>query len=111
MFNVTSLEPGKRLMRRDLYNRHHSLLEHVLSIVPTLTKSLQPILARKFPHKRLEKVHHVTYIRNILRLAQYCPGLSDHLLNSVIKKAIQIDVRALCFSVSLLQSLMVSQFR
>jgi RNA polymerase I-specific transcription initiation factor RRN3 len=108
VLNLTSLEPGKRLTRRDLYNRYHSLLEHVLSIAPTLTKSLQPILARKFPHKRLEKVHHVTYIRNILRLAQYCPGLSDHIHNSVIEKAIQIDVGTLLFLVSLVWSLMMS---
>lgn len=84
---------GKKLTRGDLYDRHHALLEHVLSIVPTLIKSLQPIIARKFPHKRLEKIYHVTYVRNMLRLAQYCPGLEDQILSSVVERAIQIDVR------------------
>lgn len=95
----TSSELGKPLTRRDLYDRYHSLLEHVLSIVPTLTKSLQPILARKFPHKRLDKIYHVTYVRNALRLAQYCSGLSDQILSSVIERVIQIDVCRLYSSV------------
>lgn len=85
----------QRLTRGDLYGRHHALLNHILSIVPTLTKSLQPIIARKFPHKRLEKIYHVTYVRNVLRLVQYCPGLEDQILSSVIERAIEIDVRCL----------------
>lgn len=84
---------GKRLTRRDLYHRQHALLKHVLSIVPTLTKALQPILSRKYPHKRLEQIYHVTYARNILRIAQYCPGLSDHVLGLLIERVIQTDVR------------------
>lgn len=92
--NMTNEGSGssKRLTRGDLYDRYHSLLSNVLSIVPTLAKSLHPILSRRFPHKRLEKIYHVTYTRNVLRIASYCPGLSDQILGSVIEQAIQIDV-------------------
>ncbi|KAF8312683.1 RNA polymerase I-specific transcription initiation factor RRN3 [Clavulina sp. PMI_390] len=85
-------ESRRPLTRDDLYDRYHGLLEHILSIVPTLTKSLQPILARKFPHKRLEKMYHITFVRNALRLAKYSPGIADQVVSSVIERAINLDV-------------------
>ncbi|KDQ15362.1 hypothetical protein BOTBODRAFT_54658 [Botryobasidium botryosum FD-172 SS1] len=80
------------LTRGVVYDRLHSLLQHLLSLIPTLSHTLQPIIVRNFPHKRQEKVAQVTYIRNLLRISNYCPELSDRILAIAIDRAIQIDV-------------------
>jgi RNA polymerase I-specific transcription initiation factor RRN3 len=81
------------LTRRVVYDRIHALLLHLLSLIPTLSSTLQPLLVRNFPHKRLPKSSQVTYIRNMLRITEYCPELADKLLATIIDRAIQIDVR------------------
>jgi len=83
------------MTRRIIYERLHSLLQHLLFIVPTIPPIIQPILIRHFPHKRQDKISHVTYIRNLLRVSQYCPALEDRILSTVIDRAIQIDVSAI----------------
>ncbi|GJE84320.1 RNA polymerase I-specific transcription initiation factor RRN3 [Phanerochaete sordida] len=85
----TSSQP---LTRRTVYDRLHYLLEHLLTLVPTLPSTLQPLLAQNFPHKRLSQASQVTYIRNLLRITEYCPELSDRILATIIDRAIQIDV-------------------
>ncbi|KAF8521855.1 RNA polymerase I-specific transcription initiation factor RRN3 [Gautieria morchelliformis] len=80
------------LTRRVVYDRLHCLLEHLLSLVPTLPSTLQPLLVRNFPHKRQEKADQQTYIQNLLRVTEYCPALADRILATIIDRAIQIDV-------------------
>lgn len=82
------------LTRRVIYDRFHQLLQNLLVLVPTLPSTLQSFLVRNFPHKRLSLTAHVTYIRNILRIAEYCPELADRILSTIIDRAIQIDVRS-----------------
>ena len=81
------------LTRRVIYDRLHYLLGHILSLVPTLPSTLQPLLVRNFPHKRQHQASQVTYIRNLLRITEYCPELSDRILATIVDRAIQIDVR------------------
>ncbi|CDO73785.1 hypothetical protein BN946_scf185015.g113 [Trametes cinnabarina] len=83
---------SKPLTRRIVYDRIHFLLRHLISLVPTLPATLQPLLARHFPHKRQNQVAQVTYIRNLLRVTEYCPEIADRILATVIDRAIQIDV-------------------
>ncbi|TFK43795.1 RNA polymerase I-specific transcription initiation factor RRN3 [Crucibulum laeve] len=80
------------LTRRVVYDRLHYLLRHLLSLIPTLPSTLQPLLVRHFPHKRQNQVAQSTYIRNLLRVSSYCPELSDKILATIIDRAIQIDV-------------------
>ena len=80
------------LTRRIIYDRLHYLLQHVLTLVPTLPSTLQPLLIRHFPHKRQNQVSQTTFIRNILRVSSYCPELSDKILATIVDRAIQIDV-------------------
>jgi len=80
------------LTRRVVYERLHHLLRHLLSLIPTLPSTLQPLLVRNFPHKRQDKADHVTYIRNLLRVTEYCPELADRILATIIDRVIQIDV-------------------
>lgn len=81
------------LTRRMVYERLHLLLQQILSLIPTLPSTLQPLLVYNFPHKRQNKVSQITYIRNLLRVTEYCPELSERILATIIDRAIQIDVR------------------
>ncbi|KAJ7044704.1 RNA polymerase I-specific transcription initiation factor RRN3 [Mycena alexandri] len=80
------------LTRRVIYDRFHYLLRHLLSLIPTLSSTLQPLLVRNFPHKRQNQASQSTYIRNLLRISTYCPELSDKILSTIVDRAIQIDV-------------------
>jgi len=83
---------SKPMMRRVIYDRLHYLLRHLLSLIPTLPSALQPLLVRRFPHKRQSHVAQATYVRNLLRVTEYCPELADRILAIIIDHAIQIDV-------------------
>ncbi|KII95045.1 hypothetical protein PLICRDRAFT_98907 [Plicaturopsis crispa FD-325 SS-3] len=83
---------SKPITRRDVYDRLHYLLRHILSLIPTLPNTLHPLLMRNFPHKRQNQLAQVTYIRNLLRVTDYCPELGDRILATIIDRAIQIDV-------------------
>lgn len=78
--------------RRVIYDRLHYLLQHLLSLIPTLPSTLQPLLSRHFPHKRQNKQTQTIYIRNLLRISSYCPELSERILATIVDRAIQIDV-------------------
>ncbi|KAI0316206.1 RNA polymerase I-specific transcription initiation factor RRN3 [Amylostereum chailletii] len=80
------------LTRRIVYDRIHVLLQQIISLIPTLPSTLHPLLARNFPHKRQNKAAQITYIRNMLRISDYCPEIADRILATIIDRAIQIDV-------------------
>ncbi|KAK7062052.1 RNA polymerase I-specific transcription initiation factor RRN3 [Favolaschia claudopus] len=80
------------ITRRVIYDRLHDLLQHLLSLIPTLSSTLQPLLVRNFPHKRQNQASQSTYIRNLLRVSSYCPELADKILSTIVDRAIQIDV-------------------
>ncbi|KAF9226904.1 RNA polymerase I-specific transcription initiation factor RRN3 [Gyrodon lividus] len=80
------------LTRNVVYDRLHHLLRHLLSLIPTLPSTLHPLLVRSFPHKRQSQVAQVTYIRNLLRVTEYCSELADRILALIIDRALQIDV-------------------
>jgi RNA polymerase I-specific transcription initiation factor RRN3 len=71
------------------------LLQHLRALIPTLPSTLQIYLIRYFPHKRLPLAAQVAYIRNILRVAEYCPELADRIIATIVDRVIQIDVSEL----------------
>ncbi|KAF8622090.1 hypothetical protein AX15_007233 [Amanita polypyramis BW_CC] len=90
--NVGPEASSSPLTRRVIYDRLHDLLRHLLSLIPTLPSTLEPLLIRNFPHKRQNQIAQTTYIRNILRISSYCPETADKILSTIIDRAIQIDV-------------------
>ncbi|GBE79882.1 RNA polymerase I-specific transcription initiation factor RRN3 [Sparassis crispa] len=80
------------ITRRIVYDRVHFLLQHLISLVPTIPSAFQPFLVRNFPHKRQNLATQVTYIRNLLRITEYCSELSDRILATIVDRTIQIDV-------------------
>ncbi|KZV63337.1 RNA polymerase I-specific transcription initiation factor RRN3 [Peniophora sp. CONT] len=87
-----SLPHSPPVTRGQVYDRIHALLQHLLTLVPTLPSTLLPLLARAFPHKRLPRAHTVAYARNLLEVASYAPELHDRILSLVVDRALQIDV-------------------
>lgn len=85
----TSMAP---ITRRMVYDRLHSLLQHLITVIPTLPSQLAPLILRNFPHKRLPCTAQTTYIRNVLRLSEYCPQLTPHILSIIVERALAIDV-------------------
>lgn len=89
---ASNLEGSTPLTRRVVYDRQHALLEHLLNLVPTLPSSLAPLLVRNFPHKRQPQAAHVAYIRNLLRVTEYCSELSERVLGLIVDRALMVDV-------------------
>lgn len=89
---TSNLEGSTPLTRRVIYDRQHTLLEHLLNLVPTLPSSLAPLLVRNFPHKRQPQAAHVAYIRNLLRITEYCGELSERVLGLIVDRALMVDV-------------------
>lgn len=85
----TSMAP---ITRRLVYERLHNLTQHLITVIPTLPSQLAPLVLRNFPHKRLPCKAQTTYIRNVLRLSEYCPQLTPHILNVIVERALAIDV-------------------
>lgn len=81
-----------RPTRRQLYDRLHGLLQNLLRLIPTLPSTLQPRLVQHFPHKRDRTLSQVLYIRNLLRVTEYCEALTEPIWSAVIDHALQVDV-------------------
>lgn len=78
--------------RRLLYTRCHLLLRALLTLIPTLPSSLNPLLIKHFPHKRDGKREQSTYARNILFVTQYEPQVAETVWRVVVDRAIGLDV-------------------
>ncbi|KAG2145780.1 RNA polymerase I-specific transcription initiation factor RRN3 [Suillus clintonianus] len=89
---TSNLEGSTPVTRRVIYDRQHALLEHLFNLVPTLPSSLAPLLVRNFPHKRQPQAAHVAYIRNLLRVTEYCGELSERVLGLIVDRALMVDV-------------------
>jgi RNA polymerase I-specific transcription initiation factor RRN3 len=80
------------ITRRTLYRRLHSMLQLLISLIPTLASALAPLLATHFPTKRDPILGQICYIDNLLVLTEYCPALAEDVLGLVIERALNIDV-------------------
>jgi len=76
-----------------MFDRLHSLLQSLFEIIPTLPATLQPLLVQHFPHKRQNRLTQLVYVRNLLRIVDYCPQVAEDVLSTVISRVIEIDVR------------------
>ncbi|OXC66743.1 hypothetical protein AYX13_04613 [Cryptococcus neoformans] len=78
--------------RRVFHARHHLLLSHLISLVPTLPNVLQPLMIRHFPNKREPEVSQTTWIRNCCELVGYCPELGGRMWGEIVDRMLRIDV-------------------
>lgn len=85
-----SVDVEARIEQR--YTAAHETLRRVLALVPTAANVLFPVLCEHLPHKRLATVFQVAYLRNVLTLSTYAPGLQERVLGLVVDQLVAVDV-------------------
>ena len=80
------------ITRRIYHARHHFLLAHLLSLIPTLPTVLQQVLQKNAPHKRDTEVAQATWVRNCCEMIEYCPELGARVWSGLVDKMLRIDV-------------------
>jgi RNA polymerase I-specific transcription initiation factor RRN3 len=74
-------------------SRIHECIRSILRHNPMASSFLAPSLASNFPYPDDDAKTHVQYIRNILRIAEYCPELKGEVFSLVTDKLVKIDVQ------------------
>lgn len=80
------------ITRRAFHARHHLLISHLLSLIPTLPNIIQPLLNRNSPHKREDEVCQTTWVRNACEMIEYCPELGSRVWSGLVDRMLRIDV-------------------
>jgi RNA polymerase I-specific transcription initiation factor RRN3 len=81
------------IQRSSLHMRVHDCLRHLLRHITMISAQLGPILATTFPFPTESIKVHVAYIKNILRVAGYCPELKGQIFSVITDKLVKIDVQ------------------
>jgi len=90
---MCTLPNHKPVTRHVIYDRTHEALEYIMELVPTAGHStLFPALVAEFPNKSEKRFAHTTYLRNLLRVAEYAPALRSKIIAMVIERVIKIDI-------------------
>lgn len=71
---------------------HHLVIRHALKLMPTAVSSFQTILCKGFPHKNESKAPTLQYLRNLLKVIEYCPELRGSIWSLIFERTIQLDV-------------------
>lgn len=79
--------------RAGLYDRIHTALAAVINAVPAATAGLLNTLSSTFPFIEDSKRAHITYVRNLLRLADNFPEIRSSILELIIDRSLNIDVQ------------------
>ncbi|KAF1996690.1 RNA polymerase I-specific transcription initiation factor RRN3 [Amniculicola lignicola CBS 123094] len=81
------------VQRPRLLARVHDTLKYILRQGSMTSTHLQPILSSTFPFPKDTTKAHVQYIKNILRVSEYCPELKGEIMSLVMDKLVKIDVQ------------------
>eukprot|EP00013_Stygamoeba_regulata_P015369 CAMPEP_0177688560 /NCGR_PEP_ID=MMETSP0447-20121125/34719_1 /TAXON_ID=0 /ORGANISM="Stygamoeba regulata, Strain BSH-02190019" /LENGTH=613 /DNA_ID=CAMNT_0019198861 /DNA_START=208 /DNA_END=2049 /DNA_ORIENTATION=- len=73
-------------------DRAHALLHMICTTVPSSPLVLWPCVTDQFPHKSHSLDVLSTYVRNLLRILQYCPLLYERIMALIVERLLQIDV-------------------
>jgi len=73
--------------------RVHSAMKYILHLIPSASRSLAPLLSVKFPSDDDNKITHITYIKNLLRLIEYAPEITPDVLSFTTDRLVKIDVQ------------------
>jgi RNA polymerase I-specific transcription initiation factor RRN3 len=79
--------------REQLQSRVHVALKYLLSLIPSASGTLSPILSVKFPFGDETKKTHIAYINNLISLLKYAPELKSDILTLVTDRVVKIDVQ------------------
>ena len=75
-----------------LHDLLHATLLNICRCVPSASSALFPFLLDAYPHKSHAVTAHKVFLKNLLRISEYCPELRDRILETIVDRLIQIDV-------------------
>jgi RNA polymerase I-specific transcription initiation factor RRN3 len=81
------------IARVRLQGRIHECLKSILRHNPMASTFLSTSLTAAFPYRSDDARTHVEYIKNILKVAEYCPELKGKIFALVTEKLVKIDVQ------------------
>lgn len=81
------------ISRAKMGTRVHEFLKHLLRQIHMTSTLLGPVLASNFPFPTDSTKAHVQYIRNMLKVSEYCPELKGEIHSVVMDKLVKIDVQ------------------
>lgn len=87
---VEPIDVEARIEQR--YASVHETYQRVLALVPTAANILFPIICEHFPHKRLDAPFQVAYLKNVLKLSTYVPGLQERIFGLIVDQLVAVDV-------------------
>ncbi|KAF2634926.1 RNA polymerase I-specific transcription initiation factor RRN3, partial [Massarina eburnea CBS 473.64] len=98
MFNEL---PSPAMRQRDdpaiegvrIQNRIHDCLKSIVRQNPMSSTYLGSILSANFPFPTDTAKAHVQYIRNILRISEYCTEIKGEIMSLIMDKVVKIDVQ------------------
>ena len=70
----------------------HQALAHLIAAAPTGYQNLFSTTVRHYPHMRLKKHVHETYVRHLLRITTYAPMLRQQIVLVVLERLVELDV-------------------
>lgn len=79
--------------RLTIYARAHRILQYLLQLIPSAGRILYSAITTAFPHQTDSRRSHVIYVQNLLKFAEYSPGLRGEVLALITERLVKIDVQ------------------
>ncbi|KDO33327.1 hypothetical protein SPRG_02135 [Saprolegnia parasitica CBS 223.65] len=74
------------------YKYVHEAFAKVLALVPASIHMVFECICGLFPHKRVETLSQLAFLKNVLHLTTYAKGLQERVLGLLVEKLVAIDV-------------------
>jgi RNA polymerase I-specific transcription initiation factor RRN3 len=71
---------------------HHSVLSYIVRVIPTSSSTLQGVFMKQFPHKSDSTKNFINYVRNLLRVVEYCRELEKGVWGLILERTVALDV-------------------
>jgi len=72
----------------------HRILSQLLSLIPSASTCLVPIVLVAFPHRRLPLQPQLRFARNCMKLCDYAPSCRDRVVLGITERLLLMDVEA-----------------
>ncbi|KAF2459815.1 RNA polymerase I-specific transcription initiation factor RRN3 [Lineolata rhizophorae] len=79
--------------RAEMQARVHRVVQYVLRLFPSASRTLSPLLAEMFPFSAESTKVHIQYVQSLLKVADYAPELKHQILALMIERVLKIDVQ------------------
>ncbi|KAF7585911.1 hypothetical protein BBP40_009874 [Aspergillus hancockii] len=77
----------------EIYTRVHMAIRHIVSLIPSGSGALSPLLSIQFPFDTDSPKANIAYTQNLVRVIGYTPELQADILALITEKVVKIDVQ------------------